>query len=227
MTNHKPMRSHFTHLFISIALFAFPSAIFARCGDARACRNIKTRYISADDVARYAYAAGFRGRNLVIAVAVAGRESAGFSARVECDNLDPDRRGRDGGALVCSTDYGLWQANNNPDNWFEACSFSRKDVLDPEKAAEYAHCITAGGARWNLYNAYRDGSWREYEAVARAAIKRLQAERARLAEEARNLKPPAQRQPQPQPQPQAQPSASIASALFSSSFAAGWLGLGL
>ncbi len=164
-------------LFLGAAVLALPGSASARCGEKRVCRNQSAGFVRPEDVARYAHLAGFRRENLLIAVAVAGAESNGFRPKVECDNLDPKRSSPDGSPHVCSTDYGLWQANSNPDNWFPACTFRKEDALDPAKAARYAHCVSKGGSRWRLYVAYKDGSWKEYRKAAREAVARFTSQR--------------------------------------------------
>lgn len=176
MTTDKARSTVRVSLCLGAAVLVLPSASHARCGDKRVCRNQTAGFVRPEDVARYAHQAGFRRYDLLVAVAVAGAESDGFRTKIECDNIDPQRNEPDGSPYVCSTDYGLWQANNNPDNWFPACSFTKEDALDPVKAARYAHCVTSGGLRWGLYVAYKDGSWREYVKIAREAIARFASE---------------------------------------------------
>ena len=213
MTTDKVLAIVFVSLCLAAAVLVFPSTARARCGDKRVCRNRTAGVVRPEDVARYAHDAGFRRENLLVAIAVAGAESDGFRFKVECDNIDPDRSEPDGSPYVCSTDYGLWQANNDPDNWFPSCSFSKEAVLDPMQAAKYAHCISDGGSRWSLYNAYKDGSWREYWKVAREAVARLYSERSGTITRR---------------QPSRRPIRPVASAQISKSFVpstpAAWLG---
>jgi hypothetical protein len=188
MTTDKASATVRVSLCLGAAVLALPGAASARCGEKRVCRNLSVGFVRPEEVARYAHLAGFRRENLLIAVAVAGAESDGFRSQVECDNIDPDRTEPDGSPYVCSTDYGLWQANNNPENWFPACSFTKEDALDPQKAAQYAHCVSRGGLRWRMYAAYKDGSWREYTKVAREAIARFTSE-ARKRTPAKTMAP--------------------------------------
>jgi hypothetical protein len=110
------------------------------------------------DVAAHAYAAGFRGDALVMAVAIAKRESAGpgpvesavFNAGAIGDQDNP-RRG-------CNS-WGLMQINVCPDgnNRGIAWRENPRTLLDPATNMRAAFEMSRGGTDWYPWMGYRSG----------------------------------------------------------------------
>jgi hypothetical protein len=114
-----------------------------------------------DLCAQVAAQAGFSGRPLVRAVAIAMAESG----------CNPGAFLADGPTAGCpngSTDRGLWQINNcYHAEVSDACAY------DPQCAANAAYAISSGGADFNPWVTYRTGSFRAYMREARSAVRRL------------------------------------------------------
>ncbi len=89
--------------------------------------------LTREQAAQYAYAAGFRGNDLVTAVAIAGRES-GYRT---------DAHRTDAPASQLSGDRGLWQINyvNDPGLMQAGIIQTRADLFDPLKNAKAAYYL--------------------------------------------------------------------------------------
>jgi hypothetical protein len=108
--------------------------------------------VSLPTVVRAARAAGWSGRDLITAVAVAGAES-GYNATAVGK---PNRNG--------SRDYGLWQINSvhNPtaQNW-----------RDPNVNARMAYQVwSQAGRKWSPWSAYKNRSYLLFWSPAAAAV---------------------------------------------------------
>lgn len=104
-------------------------------------------------VAKAAHAAGFRGDDLVIAVAVAKAES-GWSPRAINQNTNG------------SADYGLFQVNS-----IHQAILARGDWRDPADNAEMAFQIwTDAGGSWSPWVTYWRGTYRQFLSDAQQAV---------------------------------------------------------
>ena len=117
--------------------------------------------LSPEEIAEYAYGAGFRGHALTTAVAVAMAESGG---KVEAHNdLPPDNS------------YGPWQINMygslGPDRRREYDLDSNRELLDPETNAEVAHRVWRADGSFMAWSAYRFGNYRQFLDEARRAAR--------------------------------------------------------
>ena len=113
--------------------------------------------LSDEEIGSVAAQAGFTGDGLVMAIAVALAESGG----------DPSAAGKNGPSAHCpngSTDRGLWQIN---DCWHP--EFSDAQCYDPKGCAQAAYTISNQGADWSPWNTYKNGSYQQFMARARAA----------------------------------------------------------
>jgi hypothetical protein len=109
-----------------------------------------------EQVAQVAYNAGFRGVDLVRAVAIAWRESRGNPTA-----HNPDRSTGD-------DSYGLWQINLLPgawDKWAAERGITGQDLLDPNKAAAATFAIWQQSG-WHPWVGYREGIGWDSEALA-------------------------------------------------------------
>jgi hypothetical protein len=95
--------------------------------------------------------AGFRGQNLIIAVAVALAESGGDSNAVNTANANG------------STDRGLWQINSVHTQFVVA------KLLDPAYNASAAYTIS-GGYNWKPWTTYNTGRYLAFMARAGVAV---------------------------------------------------------
>jgi hypothetical protein len=109
-------------------------------------------------IAAVAARAGFTGRALTNAVAVALAESGGNPAAVNV-NRDKWR----------SRDRGLWQINSH---WHR--DVSDADAFNPEAAARHAHRISRGGRDWS--------PWATWPALAAVHMGRAQLAAAQVAQ---------------------------------------------
>jgi hypothetical protein len=110
------------------------------------------RVLSPSQIARIAYGAGFRGRGLTTAVAVALAESGG-RPRVNAQGAEDSR--------------GLWQINE--------AHFGRYDERRLYKAkynARAAFDISERGRAWAPWSTYGNGAYREYVDDARRAVRK-------------------------------------------------------
>lgn len=109
--------------------------------------------MSASEVARAAYLAGFRDQRLVEAIAVALAESGG----------DPGARHVNVGGTV---DRGAWQINDHYHSEVtDTCAY------DVYCAARAAYTISAGGSDWTPWSTYTSGAYQAHmqQAAALAA----------------------------------------------------------
>ncbi len=113
----------------------------------------RTAGLSGGQVARAAYAAGWRGADLVIAVAVAKAES----------DWNPTARNENTNG---STDLGLFQVNT-----VHAAILATGDPMDPTDNARMAYQVwTDAGGRWGPWVTYWRGTYKEFLADAQAAV---------------------------------------------------------
>lgn len=114
--------------------------------------------ISAQSVAQYAYAAGFRGNALLEAVAIAHAES-GFNPT----EVDHDSNG--------TQDWGLWQINS-------VHGYSKAQMFDASKNAAAAFRISNRGSDFGPWSTYaksaahplNNGAYRQYMAAAQTTV---------------------------------------------------------
>lgn len=106
--------------------------------------------LTARQIARVAYDAGFRGERLVTAVAIAIGESDG---RVEIVN-----------SIGC---VGLWQINQ-PVHVSAHPKWTRAWLQNAAHNAEAAAVLSGKGANWNPWSVYTSGSYKSHMAAARA-----------------------------------------------------------
>lgn len=108
--------------------------------------------LSAPQIAGYASAAGFTGRSLTLAVAVALAESGG--------RTDATHRNSNG-----STDYGLWQINSVHGDLIRSGSWS-----NPADNARMAHSVyAAAGGSFRPWATYTSGRYLAFVGRASAA----------------------------------------------------------
>lgn len=112
----------------------------------------------AGEVARVAYDAGFRGKGLTTAVAVALAESGGrWGAR--CHNCIPGYR---------EDSRCAFQINVNAHPRYRGSS-----IYQPRTCARAAYAISGGGTNWRPWSTYKNGSYRRHLGTARRAVGRL------------------------------------------------------
>lgn len=117
-----------------------------------AASSMATRLTGAQ-VAKAAYAAGFRGEDLVIAVAVARAESDWHPRWTNANNNG-------------STDFGLFQINS-----IHSALLAKGDWRDPTDNARMAYQVwTAAGQRWGPWVTFWRGTYRAFVGDARAAV---------------------------------------------------------
>ncbi|SFW84503.1 transglycosylase SLT domain-containing protein [Amycolatopsis australiensis] len=115
--------------------------------------------LSAEQIARHAYAAGFRGQGLTTAVAVALAESGG---RTTAHNATPP-----------DDSYGLWQINMlgplGPERRREYHLKSDDELFDPATNARVANRISSDGHDFTPWSTYTNGAYKHHLAAARRA----------------------------------------------------------
>ncbi len=120
-------------------------------------------HLSAEQIARYARDAGFRGHDLTTAVAIALAESAG-DPRAHND-VPPD------------DSYGLWQINMigalGPDRRHHLHLDSDRELFDPRTNAEAAYDISGRGASFTPWTTYTGGAYRDHLDEARQGVRAL------------------------------------------------------
>lgn len=94
-------------------------------------------------IGQYAAGAGFTGKGLTRAIAVALAESGGDPRVISAPNRDRWH----------SRDRGLWQIN---DHWHPEVSTAA--ALDPAKAAAAAYRISSGGRDWSQWSTWNNGA---------------------------------------------------------------------
>lgn len=125
-------------------------------------------------IAGVAEKAGFKGRGLVIAVAVAMAESGG-NPRAH-NPVPPD------------DSYGLWQINMlgamGTVRRTQYGLASNADLFDPAKNAKAAYSISAGGVNWVPWSTYTNGAYKQFmtaaETGAAAPVQNVSADNASL-----------------------------------------------
>lgn len=115
--------------------------------------------LSAEQIARHAYAAGFRGQGLTTAVAVALAESGG---RTTAHNATPP-----------DDSYGLWQINMlgalGPERRRQYHLKSDDRLFDPDTNARVAHRISGDGHDFTPWSTYTNGAYKQHLTAARKA----------------------------------------------------------
>ncbi len=114
-----------------------------------------------------AYAAGFRGSALIMAVAIAGAESAFNPDAVGDQTLANDKWGNS---------IGLWQirslrnpgAYGSPDNLRIASKLS-----DPFYNARVAFAISKGGTSWKDWSTWLNGAYKNYAEISEQVAQTL------------------------------------------------------
>jgi hypothetical protein len=121
--------------------------------------------LSAGEIARHAYAAGFRGPGLTTAVAVALAESGG---RTTAHNATPP-----------DDSYGLWQINMlgalGPERRHQYHLKSDDQLFDPDTNARVANRISGDGRDFTPWSTYTNGAYQHHLAAAREAAKHVTA----------------------------------------------------
>ena len=115
--------------------------------------------LSAEQIARHAYAAGFRGQGLTTAVAVALAESGG---RTTAHNATPP-----------DNSYGLWQINMlgalGPERRHQYHLKSNDQLFDPDTNARVANSISGDGHDFTPWSTYTNGAYKDHLTAARKA----------------------------------------------------------
>ncbi|TDP96589.1 transglycosylase-like protein with SLT domain [Labedaea rhizosphaerae] len=129
---------------------------------ARANRDrtlVHMSHLSAEQIANYAYRAGFRGTGLSTAVAVALAESGG------------DPKAHNG--VPPDNSYGLWQINMigalGPDRRHQYHLKSNDELFDPATNARVANSISSDGHDFGPWSTYTNGAYKKYLHKARVA----------------------------------------------------------
>ncbi|MEV6828703.1 transglycosylase SLT domain-containing protein [Amycolatopsis sp. NPDC051102] len=121
--------------------------------------------LSAGEIARHAYAAGFRGQGLTTAVAVALAESGG---RTTAHNATPP-----------DDSYGLWQINMlgalGPERRHQYHLKSDDQLFDPDTNARVANRISGDGHDFTPWSTYTNGAYKHHLAAAREAARNVTA----------------------------------------------------
>lgn len=107
--------------------------------------------ISDTQIAGAAKTAGFTGKNLGIAVAVALAESGG---NTDATNSNSNK----------STDYGLWQINS-----VHSQLLAGKNWRDPNTNAQMAFSISGGGTNWRPWTVFKSGAYVRFLSRGNAA----------------------------------------------------------
>lgn len=108
-------------------------------------------YLSANQVAQYAYDAGFRHQALVTAIAVSDGES-GFNPKA---------------ASPSDTSLGLWQIGKVHD------SANPSALFDPTYNAKMAYTISDHGTNWSPWRVYTSGTYKKFLGIAKKAAHRI------------------------------------------------------
>ncbi|WIV55534.1 transglycosylase SLT domain-containing protein [Amycolatopsis nalaikhensis] len=115
--------------------------------------------LSAEQIARHAYAAGFRGQGLTTAVAVALAESGG---RTTAHNATPP-----------DDSYGLWQINMlgalGPERRHQYHLKTNDELFDPATNARVANRVSSDGHDFTPWSTYTNGAYKHHLAAARKA----------------------------------------------------------
>ena len=119
--------------------------------------------LSDQQIAQYAYNAGFRGDSLNTAVAVALAESHGNPSNIGDVGLQNGTWG---------PSVGLWQIRSlNPGHGTaaEQALRNQQDNLDPATNAQHAYAISQQGTNFGPWSTYTNGAYRQYTDRARTA----------------------------------------------------------
>jgi hypothetical protein len=115
--------------------------------------------LSAEQIARHAYEAGFRGQGLTTAVAVALAESGG---RTTAHNATPP-----------DDSYGLWQINMlgalGPERRHQYHLKSDDQLFNPDTNARVANSISSDGHDFTPWSTYTNGAYKHHLTAARQA----------------------------------------------------------
>ncbi|WP_284746301.1 transglycosylase SLT domain-containing protein [Amycolatopsis sp. RTGN1] len=128
--------------------------------------------LSAEQIARHAYAAGFRGQGLTTAVAVALAESGG---RTTAHNATPP-----------DNSYGLWQINMlgalGPERRHQYHLKSNDQLFDPDTNARVANSISGDGHDFTPWSTYTNGAYKDHLTAARKAAQDVTKHHGKAAE---------------------------------------------
>ena len=137
---------------VSLAVLAAVNAKEGQ-GDVLGCASSVKGSAGAKVAAAAARAAGFSGRDLVVAVAVAGAESGW---RATATNVNTN----------ASVDYGMWQINS-----VHADLLASGDWRDPYSNAQMAHSVWAdAGGSWTPWTTYTSGAYLSRLSAAQKAV---------------------------------------------------------
>ena len=117
---------------------------------------------------RVAYAAGFRDQTLVLAIAIAGAESAWEPSRIGDEHLVNVKWG---------PSLGLWQIRSLKPKYLhlEPVRDGRK-LLDPQFNADAAYQISSGGVNWTPWSAYTNNTYADFIDEATTVVQILNSE---------------------------------------------------
>lgn len=121
---------------------------------------VRQEILSPATIARYAYAAGFRGQALTIAIAIALAESSG------------DRFARGDTSLANSTwgsSIGLWQVRSLKAEYGSGGVRDAFRLTDPAFNAKSAFSISGGGTNFNPWTQFKNGTYQRFMGQAQAA----------------------------------------------------------
>jgi cell wall-associated NlpC family hydrolase len=119
--------------------------------------------LTAEQVAQFAYQAGFRGNALITAVAISHAET-------DPTPFDPASRGDVGledntwGASI-----GLWQIRSLRADMNTGRTRDEAANLDPATNARHAYTISGGGTNWTPWSTYNNGAYKQYLAEGQTA----------------------------------------------------------
>jgi lysozyme-like protein/excreted virulence factor EspC (type VII ESX diderm) len=122
--------------------------------------------LSAEQIAKAAHDAGFRGHDLTTAVAVALAESNG----------DPHAHN----GVPPDNSYGLWQINMigalGPDRRHQFHLDSNRELFDPETNAKAAYAISGHGNSFQPWTTFTSGAYKSHLDAARKGVRALDHE---------------------------------------------------
>jgi hypothetical protein len=123
--------------------------------------------LSPEEIARYAQDAGFEGRDLTVAVAIAIAESGGRTEAHNDKGLDDS--------------YGLWQINMykelGPARRDQFGLDENRDLVNPETNAEAAFEISGRGQSFQPWTTYTGGAYKQYLDEAEKAAKAVRGDK--------------------------------------------------
>ena len=118
--------------------------------------------LSDEQIAKAAYNAGFRGPELITAIAVAKAESQGYSHATNSYS--------EGGKQYQVA--GLWQISDIHKSNSKLAEFFA-NIFDPQTNAKAAYEISGGGSNWLPWSVYKSGAYKEHLDSAKVAAFRL------------------------------------------------------